>query len=228
VVVTSKHNDDKQYIWESDASSFSIVEDPRGDTLKRGTTISLFLKEEAQEFLADDKLKDLVTKYSQFINFPIYLWSSRTESVEEPVEDSDSDGEEKPADDDDTTVEEEEDKPKTKKVDKTVWDWDIVNDSKPIWLRSPKDVADDDYNSFYKAFTKNSETPLAKIHFTAEGEVTFKAILFVPQVNNNNNCLLLLLLSRHLQMIYLPNMLNRLIRLKYTSEEFSSRTTLRR
>lgn len=77
VVVTSKHNDDKQYIWESDAASFSIVEDPRGDTLKRGTTVSLFLKEEAQEFLNDEKLKGLVGKYSQFINFPIYLWSSK-------------------------------------------------------------------------------------------------------------------------------------------------------
>ena len=77
VVVTSKHNDDKQYIWESDTSSFSIVEDPRGDTLLRGTTISLFLKEEAQDFVNEDTLKDLVKKYSQFINFPIYLWESK-------------------------------------------------------------------------------------------------------------------------------------------------------
>ena len=76
-MVTSKHNDDKQYIWESDSASFSIVEDPRGDTLKRGTTVSLFFKEEAQEFLGDEKLKGLVQKYSQFINFPIYLWTSR-------------------------------------------------------------------------------------------------------------------------------------------------------
>ena len=47
VIVTTKHNDDKQYIWESDSASFSIVEDPRGDTLGRGTQVSLFLKEEA-------------------------------------------------------------------------------------------------------------------------------------------------------------------------------------
>lgn len=82
VVVTSKHNDDKQYIWESDAASFSIVEDPRGDTLKRGTTVSLFFKEEAQEFLGDEKLKGLVHKYSQFINFPIYLWGSKVREGE--------------------------------------------------------------------------------------------------------------------------------------------------
>ena len=77
MVVTSKHNDDEQYIWESDSATFSIVKDPRGNTLKRGTTISIFLKEEAQEFMEEEKLKELVTKYSQFINFPIYLWDSK-------------------------------------------------------------------------------------------------------------------------------------------------------
>ena len=78
MVVTSKHNDDEQYIWESDSASFSIVKDPRGNTLKRGTTISIFLKEEAQEFMEEEKL---VTKYSQFINFPIYLWESKVGGV---------------------------------------------------------------------------------------------------------------------------------------------------
>lgn len=186
VVVTSKHNDDKQYIWESDTSSFSIVEDPRGDTLLRGTTISLFLKEEAQDFVNEDTLKDLVKKYSQFINFPIYLWESKTETVEEPIDDDEVEDEktdeEKLDDDDDATVEEdtEEDKPKTKKVEKTTWDWVLVNDSKPLWLRNPKEVEDDDYNNFYKAFSKEPQNPLAKVHFTAEGEVTFKSILFVP------------------------------------------------
>ena len=79
MVVTSKHNDDEQYIWESDSASFSIVKDPRGNTLKRGTTISIFLKEEAQEFMEEEKLKELamVSKYSQFINFPIYLGDSK-------------------------------------------------------------------------------------------------------------------------------------------------------
>lgn len=80
-MVTSKHNEDDQYIWESDASQFSIAEDPRGDTLKRGTTVTLFLKEEAQEFLEPHTLRTLVQKYSQFINFPIYLWESRVSGV---------------------------------------------------------------------------------------------------------------------------------------------------
>jgi Molecular chaperone, HSP90 family len=75
--VTTKNNEDSQYIWESDASSFSIVNDPRGDNLKRGTQISLELKEEASDFLEVNTLKDLIKKYSQFINFPIYIWSSK-------------------------------------------------------------------------------------------------------------------------------------------------------
>jgi len=86
VVVTTKHNDDKQYIWESDANSYSVSEDPRGDTLKRGTQVSLFLKPEAYDFLEHDTVRDLIKKYSQFINFNIYLWGSKTETVEEPIE----------------------------------------------------------------------------------------------------------------------------------------------
>lgn len=88
VVVTTKHNDDDQYIWESDASSFSITKDPRGNTLKRGTQITLYMKEEASDYLEQDTIRTLVKRYSQFINFPIYLWSSKTVKVEEPVEDA--------------------------------------------------------------------------------------------------------------------------------------------
>lgn len=116
VVVTSKHNDDDQYIWESDAASFSVAKDPRGNTLKRGTQITyvhtavihcrcqvltvgihessifrLHLKEEASEYLQLNTIKDLVTKYSQFINFNIYLWDSRKETVEEPIEEEEAD-----------------------------------------------------------------------------------------------------------------------------------------
>lgn len=180
VVVTTKHNDDKQYIWESDSSSFTIADDPRGDTLKRGTTVSLQLKPEAKDFLEQDTIKNLVRKYSQFINFPIYLWASRTEQVEEPIEDEPK--EEKNVEDEAAVEEDTEEKPKTKKVDKTVWDWVLLNDSKPIWTRKPTEVDDKEYDEFYKAITKDSQEPLAKVHFIAEGEVTFKALLYVPKV----------------------------------------------
>ncbi|CAJ1056375.1 endoplasmin [Xyrichtys novacula] len=185
VIVTSKHNNDSQHIWESDSNQFSVIEDPRGDTLGRGTTITLVLKEEASDYLELETIKNLVRKYSQFINFPIYVWASKTETVEEPIEEDAEAAEEpeKEASEDDVEVEEEEedkDKPKTKKVEKTVWDWELMNDIKPIWQRPAKEVEEDEYTAFYKTFSKDTEDPLAHIHFMAEGEVTFKSILFVP------------------------------------------------
>uniref|UniRef100_A0A8C9XZ96 Endoplasmin n=1 Tax=Sander lucioperca TaxID=283035 RepID=A0A8C9XZ96_SANLU len=185
VIVTSKHNNDTQHIWESDSSQFSVIEDPRGNTLGRGSTITLVLKEEASDYLELETIKNLVKKYSQFINFPIYVWASKTETVEEPIEEDAETAEEpeKEAAEEEAEVEEEEEdkeKPKTKKVEKTVWDWELMNDIKPIWQRPAKEVEEDEYNAFYKTFSKDSEDPLAHIHFTAEGEVTFKSILFVP------------------------------------------------
>merc|ERR1719154_630478 len=174
VVVTTKNNDDKQYIWESDADSYTIVEDPRGDTLKRGTTISLHLKEESYDFLEQDTVRDLIKKYSQFINFNIYLWGSSTKTVEEPIEEDEEEG----ADEEDK--EEEEKKPKTKKVDKTTWDWELCNESKPIWTRLPDEIEQGEYDEFYKSITKDKNGPMTQTHFIAEGEVTFKSLLFVP------------------------------------------------
>lgn len=158
---------------------------------------SLHLKEEASDFLEPDTIKNLVKKYSQFINFPIYLWNSKVvqvdaDEVEEdkPVkedtkkdetdEDSDSDKEDE---DDDAKVEEDTDeKKKPKKVDKTVWDWELLNDSKPIWTLKPNEVDEKEYIEFYKSLTKDNQEPLAKTHFIAEGEVTFKSVLFIPKV----------------------------------------------
>ncbi|EDW59236.1 endoplasmin homolog [Drosophila novamexicana] len=188
VVVTTKHNDDKQYIWESDANSFSITEDPRGDTLKRGSIISLYLKDEAQDFLEEDTVRELIRKYSQFINFPIMMWSSKTVDEEVPVEDEAPAAEKSEDDieeaDEDVKVEEDndQDKPKTKKVSKTVWDWLLINDSKPIWTRKPAEVTEEEYNAFYKSLTKDSSEPLTQTHFVAEGEVTFKSLLYIPKV----------------------------------------------
>jgi len=188
VIVTTKHNDDVQYIWESDSNSYSIVEDPRGNTLKRGTTISLVLKEEAYDFLEQDTVRELIKKYSQFINFNIYLWGSKTETVEEPIDDDEEEEEvaekedKTTEDDEDGTVEEEkeEKKPKTKKVDKTTWDWELCNESKPIWTRKPAEIEEDEYDEFYKSITKDKNGPLTKTHFIAEGEVTFKSLIFIP------------------------------------------------
>ena len=81
VVVTSKHNDDDQHVWTSTADSkFFVVKDPRGNTLGRGTRVTLHLKDDAAEFLEEDKIKNLVKKYSEFINYPISLYCSKTVS----------------------------------------------------------------------------------------------------------------------------------------------------
>ena len=197
VIVTSKHNDDKQYIWQSDSNSYSIVEDPRGDTLKRGTTVSLHLKDEALDFLEEDTIRNLVKKYSQFINFPIYLWSSKVVQVDEEEDEQAKDDESKKdepstedkvtEEEDDAKVEDAEEEKKTKKVEKTVWDWELLNDSKPIWTLKPSEVEEKDYNEFYKTLTKDTQDPLAKIHFIAEGEVTFKSLLFIPKVQPSDS-----------------------------------------
>lgn len=184
VVVTSKHNDDDQHIWESDSASFSVSKDPRGNTLERGTTISLHLKEEAHEFLEQNKIKELVTKYSQFINFDIYLWDSKTITEEEPVEEEEEEKKEEDEEEDGSVEEEEEEEEKkTKKVEKTVWDWVLMNQNKPIWTRKSSEISDDEYNEFYKSFSKDSSDPMAHTHFTAEGEVTFKSILYIPKTS---------------------------------------------
>ena len=118
-----------------------MVEEDRldgSDGLKRGSVITLHLKDEAKDFLKPDTLKDLIKKYSQFINFPIYLWTPKTVTEEVPV-DEDESADEKKSDDTTTTekptddaVEEESPKKKTKKVEKTVYDWERINVAKPI------------------------------------------------------------------------------------------------
>merc|ERR1712055_1252063 len=139
-----------------------------------------------------DTVKELIKKYSQFINFNIYLWGSKTETVEEPIEEEEDEEEEATEEpeqkeedaDDEGTVEEdkeeEEKKPKTKKVDKTTWDWELCNQSKPIWTRKPEQIEEGEYEEFYKAITKDKNGPMTQTHFIAEGEVTFKSLLFVP------------------------------------------------
>jgi len=178
VTVTSKHNSDKQYVWQSNASStFSIVEDPRGNTLGRGTKITLHLKEDAVQYLEQATLETLIGKYSEFISFPIYLWASRQVSEEVPVSEDEVETEEE-----DVSLEngETEKKTKTKTDTKTVWDWELLNKNKPIWTRSTSEVTQEEYNAFYNSLTKDTTEPLAHIHFSGEGDVEFKSILYIP------------------------------------------------
>ena len=206
VEVRSKHNsEDKQWIWESKADGAFAISEDEGEPLGRGVEINIYFKEEAQEYLEEDKLKELVEKYSEFINFPIYLWNSeeveedvplsdeelaeqaaKAESGEEDEEDleetdEDDESEENDEDDDEVEDEDEEELPQTKTVKKTVWDWKTLNDNKAIWLRSSTEVEDDEYTKFYKALSKDDKEPLSYTHFKAEGDVEFKSILFIPE-----------------------------------------------
>merc|ERR1719240_1858247 len=189
VTVRTKHNDDAQYIWESTAdSSFTIREDPEGNTLGRGSEITLHLKDDCKEFTEGDKIKDLVKKYSEFISFPIYLNETKTVEKEVPVEEEEekkdeekAEGDEEKKDDLEVEDGDKTDKPKTKKVSEEVVEWTQVNSETAIWTRSPRDVEEDEYNRFYSTISKDTEKPLTKMHFSAEGEIEFKSILFVPK-----------------------------------------------
>ncbi|XP_009606988.1 endoplasmin homolog [Nicotiana tomentosiformis] len=192
VEVISKHNDDKQYVWESKADgAFAISEDVWNEPLGRGTEIRLHLRDEAGEYLDEYKLKDLVKKYSEFINFPINLWASKEVEKEVPVDGDESSDEEETSetspseeegDEDDSEKPEDEKKPKTKKVKETTYEWELLNDVKAIWLRNPKEVTEEEYTKFYHSLAKDfsDEKPFAWSHFNAEGDVEFKAVLFVP------------------------------------------------
>ncbi|XP_057423183.1 endoplasmin homolog [Lotus japonicus] len=191
VEVISKHNDDNQYVWESKADgAFAISEDTWNEPLGRGTEIRLHLKEEAGEYLEEFKLKELVKRYSEFINFPIYIWASKEVDVEVPADEDESSDDDESAepkeeseeDEDADKSEDEEKKPKTKTVKETTYEWELLNDVKAIWLRNPKEVTEEEYTKFYKSLAKDfsDEKPLSWSHFTAEGDVEFKAVLFVP------------------------------------------------
>ncbi|KAJ6807626.1 endoplasmin-like protein [Iris pallida] len=187
VEVISKHNDDKQYVWESKADgAFAISEDTWNEPLGRGTEIRLHLRDEAKEYLEESKLKELVKKYSEFINFPISLWASKEVDVEVPSDEEESNDEEESSEattsEEETEEEESEKEPKKKTVKETTYEWEVLNDVKAIWLRSPKEVTDEEYTKFYHSLAKDfgDEKPLSWSHFTAEGDVEFKAVLFVP------------------------------------------------
>ena len=189
VQVQTKHNDDVQYVWESEAgSSYTLSKDPKGNTLGRGTRVTLYLKQDAHEYTDVERIKSLIKQYSEFISFPISVYVKKEVSREVEVTEEEEFTDESKANETRDDLEIQDDKPegetapkKTKTVKDTVWEWERINLSKAVWLRDPEEIEEDEYKKFYKAISKDYEDPTTWIHFRGEGDVEFNSVLFIPR-----------------------------------------------
>ncbi|MHC4514522.1 MAG: molecular chaperone HtpG [Planctomycetota bacterium] len=159
VTVTSlAAGEDKAWMWQSAAAGDFTVEEC--EKANRGTNVILHLKEDCKEFLDEFQVRSLVQKYSDYVRHPIRLQVERTKEIE-------GEGDEK-------------EKDKKEKKTETIKEWEKVNTASALWTRPKSEVADEQYNEFYKHLTHQWDEPLARTHFKVEGLQEMTGLLFVP------------------------------------------------